>query len=134
MIEGPIGPVSEADPLKQQIADKVGAEAIFCERPQVALVRVESVRADDWGVTVKVGIIPAPGLPIYRPGAGELSACWDIFICRESYWAASYVNWLLCFHPEAIREVMSLAAQLSDIDDHRKKCVILKECMNRWCR
>src|SRR5262245_54741087 len=77
------------------------AESIYREKGIVALVRLESIRIDEWGVRAVAVPVPAPGL-IGPERPWPFDAAWEVFSFDGGHWSAMYGGWVVFFDPEVV--------------------------------
>ena len=94
-----------------ELPQREGAQAIYIERPVIALVRVTEVSCNDDEIRAHMEVVPTPGMNECDAKSSEISARWDIFSNFDDQWHASYVSWTVYFGADRLQAGRALAAQ-----------------------
>ncbi len=90
-----------------------GAQGLFFAFPQVILVRVDQVKADDWGVEARISPLRSDVLPFDGSEPWNIGASWEVFSASEKSWGATYQPWRVIFSEPYIRAVLDRAAAVT---------------------
>ena len=119
----------------------LGAEALYCERQSVSLVRIDEIAADQDGVTAHIHLVPVRGLRNDRQPAWVLYSSWQGFRCSLDHWSAPHVSLTVYFEPGLMAAVVDACqrAEGSQYDYKRfweissgSNNIAVRNCSSEW--